>query len=129
MMNELCGTAPYMALEIILGYTSSLDLVSLQYLTVVAFSLTYTGGIESCTERRTRDPGEQFVHEFDLIQILYRFASILWCASPSHRYFCTKIMTPADVAQILIPFTKTLQMRLGERLQDQFSICQNMREI
>ena len=77
MMNEFCGTAPYMALEIILGYTSSLDLVSLQYLTVVAFLLTYTGGIESCAERRTRDPGEQFVHEFDLIQILYPFASIL----------------------------------------------------
>jgi hypothetical protein len=53
----------------------------------------------------------------------------LWCASPSHRHFCTKIMTPADVVQILIPFTKTLQMRLRERPQDRFSICQNMREI
>ena len=77
MTNELCGTAPYMAPEIILGYTSSLDSISLQYMTVVAFLLTYTGGIKSCAEQRTIDPGEQLVHEFDLIQMLYPLASIL----------------------------------------------------
>ena len=66
-----------MAPEIILGYTSSLDLVSLQYMTVVAFLLTYTGRIESCAERRMSDPGEEFAHEFDLIQMLYPLVSIL----------------------------------------------------
>jgi len=68
-----------MAPEIILGYTSSLDLVSLQYMTVVAFLLTYTGRIdlESCAERRMSDSGKEFAHEFDLIQMLYPLVSIL----------------------------------------------------
>ena len=54
---------------------------------------------------------------------------ILWCTSPSHRYFCTKIIDGPNLTPFFIPFTKVMHLIERRKLLDSFAKYSKLREL
>ena len=54
---------------------------------------------------------------------------MLWCMSPSHRYFCTKDIDGPDVTPFLIPFTKVMHLIERTKLSDGLAKYSKLREL
>ena len=64
------------------------------------------------------------------LRLLYNVLCVwLWCMSPSHHHFCTKLTTHVDVNETLSPFVKTLWFNIKRDLPDQFSIAQKLTKL
>jgi len=56
-------------------------------------------------------------------------SNVVWCMSPKHHYFCTKVIDCPDLTPFLIPFTKVMHLIERKKLSEDLTRYTKLREL